>query len=216
MDDGARIYEVRSCIRGFHVYCTIRTPVLGESLSCERQNDNLCDRYAVSTILQGTIVGHVPKNISCLCSLFLGQGGKITATVTGNRQRSYDLPQGGLEIPCLLTFRGLQQQIEKVKHLIEELKLGKTQSLVESVDATSRERAEQDRQIKVEDKVEKDSMTSVSSCEEAPMSPWIQFQKWTLTLLDRDQLTKGEKLSDNVINFVQTLLRHQFPRPMVS
>ena len=77
--------------------------MLRESLTCERQNENLHDRYAVRTILQGMIVGHVPKNISCLCSSFLGQRGTITAAVIGNRQHSYDLLQGGLEM-CVETF----------------------------------------------------------------------------------------------------------------
>ena len=35
---------------------------------------------------------------------FLRRGGSITSQVNGHRRYSSDLPQGGLEIPCVLTF----------------------------------------------------------------------------------------------------------------
>ena len=35
----------------------------------------------------------VKRKISCLCSLFLGKGGSVTATVTGRRRLSVDLLQ---------------------------------------------------------------------------------------------------------------------------
>jgi len=50
-----------------------------------------------------TVAGHVPRSISSICSIFLRQGGSINSRVNGHRHSS-DLPQGGLEIPCVLTF----------------------------------------------------------------------------------------------------------------
>ena len=52
---------------------------------------------------EGTIVGHLTRKITRVCSLFLRQGGSITCTVTGHRRYSSDLLQGGLEVPCMLT-----------------------------------------------------------------------------------------------------------------
>ena len=90
-------FSIVSCIRGFDVYRDIWTPVLDEALVCAQQSGNPHDHYAVSMLKRGTIVGHLPKKISRLCPLFLGQGRCIIATVTGDCQHSHDLPQGG---PC--------------------------------------------------------------------------------------------------------------------
>ena len=53
---------------------------------------------------EGVIVGHIPCIISCVCTLFSGCGGAIQCTVTGPRKYSYDLLQGGLELPCTYRF----------------------------------------------------------------------------------------------------------------
>ena len=37
---------------------------------------------------------------------FLRRGGTISCEITGRRKYSHDLPQGGLEVPCVLTFKG--------------------------------------------------------------------------------------------------------------
>lgn len=51
--------------------------------------------------------------------LYQQRGGDITCKVTGNRQYSCDLPQGGLELPCKLTFCWPNKEIAKVKHLLQ-------------------------------------------------------------------------------------------------
>ncbi len=102
---------VRSVIRGFHIYSTTWTPVLQETLKCKRQSENVLDRYAVAVIKQNNgIVGRLPRKISILCSLFLRGGGSLRCQVAGSRQRSSDLPQGGLEIPCLITVKGKKRK----------------------------------------------------------------------------------------------------------
>ena len=63
---------VPSCIRGYHVYGEIWTAVLNEQLSCEREIGNVVDRYAVAAKNDsGITVGHVPRKISRICSIFL-------------------------------------------------------------------------------------------------------------------------------------------------
>ena len=56
------------------------------------------------------VVGHVPKKISTICSLFL-RSGTITCEVNGSRQYSADLHQGGLEVPCKLRFACCDQEL---------------------------------------------------------------------------------------------------------
>jgi len=56
-------FTVSSCIRGYHVYGTTWTAVLGEQLLCDREPTNVVDRYAVAAKKPGTgaIDGHLPK-----------------------------------------------------------------------------------------------------------------------------------------------------------
>ena len=65
----------------------------------------------------GAIVGHLPKKISRHRSMFILQGGTIKATVIGRRRYSSDLAQGGLEIPCKLTFCGEPKEIQKLRRV---------------------------------------------------------------------------------------------------
>ena len=66
-------------------------------------------RYAVAVKTDGPVIGHLPRKVSRVCSLFLRRGGHIHCTVTG---RKSDLPQGGLEIPCLLLFYDIAEAKE--------------------------------------------------------------------------------------------------------
>ena len=112
-------------VRGYHEYKSIWTnPFDGEELICEREVGNHSDPQAVavkkeiSHVLQ--IVGHVPRRISSICSIFIRRGGVIRCRVTGLRRYSSDLPQGGLELPCILTFIAKDfEEGSKAKRLIE-------------------------------------------------------------------------------------------------
>ena len=53
---------------------------------------------------ESTVIGHVPRQISPLCSVFIRRGGSITCIVNGPRRYSADLPQGGMELLCKLMF----------------------------------------------------------------------------------------------------------------
>ena len=90
---------------------------IGEVLACEREPHNVEDRYAVAVKKDEAIIGHLPRNLSRVCSLFIRRGGSIECTVTGARRYSADLPQGGLEIPCLLLFKASPKEVKKLKKL---------------------------------------------------------------------------------------------------
>ena len=112
--------STNTVIRGHHIYKEVWMPSMGEVLQCEKEEGNSHDLYAVAVKKLDSIVGHVPRIILTLCHLFLSRGGSITCTVTGIRKYSDDLPQGGLEVPCLLTFRGDEPAIEKVRNLLHD------------------------------------------------------------------------------------------------
>ena len=103
--------EIASCVRGHHVYKATWKPKAGEKLECRREEDKLHYPYAVAMKKGEKIVGHVPRKISAACSLFLKkEDTTITCTVTGITEFSHDLLQGGLEVLCLLLFRGIWQR----------------------------------------------------------------------------------------------------------
>ena len=64
-------------VRGHRVYQQVWTPVSGESLICAREEDNVHDHYTVVVLQHDTIVGHLPRNISTVCSLFIRRSGSI-------------------------------------------------------------------------------------------------------------------------------------------
>ena len=106
-------------VRSFHVYRDIWEAAVGEVLDCEREPGNAKDRYAVAVKKDATVIRHLPKKISRICSLFLRQEGSIQCTVTGRRWYSFDLPQGGLEIPCLVKFTAKSKEVKKLKQLLK-------------------------------------------------------------------------------------------------
>ena len=112
-------FMVDVCVRGYHIYKDIWPAVIGEVLACEREPSNSQDRYAVAVKKDETIVGHLPRKLSRICSLFLRRGGTICCTVTGSRRYSVDLPQGGLEVPCSLLFTATPREVAKLKKLLK-------------------------------------------------------------------------------------------------
>ena len=64
------------------------------------------------------VVGHLPRQLSRILSLFLLENGTIDCVVIGGRRYSSNLPQGGLEILCKLIFNGKHDDIKKLKHLL--------------------------------------------------------------------------------------------------
>ena len=115
-------FSIESVIRGYHEYKDVWVAVVGEELLYTREPTNREDRFAVAVTKDSNIVGHKPRKISALYSLFLRQSGSITCRVTGSRQYSRDLFQGGLEVPCILTFSCASKdgnRLEKVRGLIK-------------------------------------------------------------------------------------------------
>ena len=99
-------FNLDSCVRGHHIYKVWR-PVNGETLTTKPEFGNLHDPYFVAVVTSDdTVVGHLPRTISTFCHIFLRRSGNIFVKITGKRKHLTDLPQGGLEVPCSLTFVG--------------------------------------------------------------------------------------------------------------
>ena len=81
---------ISSCMGGYHVIVCkdIWSPSVGDKLECRREPTNVQDRYAVAVVYKrrtdvddDTTVGHLPRKVSCVCSLFIRHGRTITCEI---------------------------------------------------------------------------------------------------------------------------------------
>ena len=77
-------------IRGYHEYQGIWEAEVGENLTCIREPGKVRDPYAVAVTKPESliIVGHVPRKMSAICSLFLRKGGSIIRKWLANATNS--------------------------------------------------------------------------------------------------------------------------------
>ena len=78
-----------------------------QSMRNLRDGQSLCS-FAIAIVKSHQTIGHVPVKFSTVCSLFLSHRGTIMCKVTGSRQHSQDLLQGGLESLYLDIWGGLE------------------------------------------------------------------------------------------------------------
>ena len=204
MDPGTEAFCLNSVVRGHHIYKDIWSSVHGEELHCRCEFGNVHDLYrvyTVSVIKHGTgIMGHLPKRISTPCHLFLKKGGSISCTVNGRRQYSSDLPQGGLEVPCRLVFKGNKKNIDKIRLLLQESEGMSAEIKREVVNV------EKGSEV-IDCTVDENVVLAATNSERT----WVQANRCTLTLADKKTLlTFGSSLTDKHVNYAQALLRRQF------
>ena len=63
-------------------------PFIGHRLGCAGERSNREDTFAVAMKRGTETVGHVPRTISCVCTLFLQQRGFISCDVTGSSNQA--------------------------------------------------------------------------------------------------------------------------------
>ena len=132
------------------------------------------------------IVGHVLRKISAACSLFLRANDTINCIVTAGRRFSADLPQGGLEVPCKLMFKGQNAFVTKIK------------KLVLPIIHPAEELACKRRKI--------DTSISLASC------LWICINaRYHLNEEEKSVISSRGQLTDKHINFALEILKKQFP-----
>ena len=185
--------RLSSCIHGFHKYQAIWEPTHGEELDCCSEIGNTSDPYAVSVMKGREVVGHVPCKISRMCAVFMRNGGSIKCTVTVNRRYSCDLPQGGMEIPCLLRFFGQDKWLKKVSKLIEDLCFGdNSEGRGNSSENNDVSDIAEYELVKKQAKMDNDSIVIVDSPvqgeKEATINVWVQCDVCTLNFEDKKSL----------------------------
>ena len=105
--------EIEYVVRGYHVYKDKWEPLVGETLDCEKEISNPHDLYSVAVVHRKKgVVGHLPRTISRVSSSFIDKGSVIQVCITAKRQHS-ELPQGGLDLPCKISFSGPQNIVKK-------------------------------------------------------------------------------------------------------
>ena len=199
------LHVVDSCVRGFHVYKDIWMPITGEVFSCEREDRNPMDPYAVAIKRGSKVIGHVPWKISAACSLFMQRRGSVICrTIDSHHQYSSDLPQDGLQIPCQLVFQSEDTElIAKIKKIMQsappiDLKPAKTipKRKLES-------RLELSHEVTVEPVKKKDRLsdnqvidllTGLSVRDATKEIAWVKFGRQILTTADKDIISRGMAL----------------------
>ena len=58
------------CVRGYHVHKDMWNPPVGETVNCKHQDGNPEDPYTITLQKDGVTVGHVPRTILCICTIF--------------------------------------------------------------------------------------------------------------------------------------------------
>ena len=129
-------FSMESMVRGQHIYKDRWCPYINKELTCHQERHNYHNPFAVSVQKSSIVVGHVPQQISAICYIFLGKhSSSISCKITGSRRFSHDLPQGGMEVPCMLTFQGQKNLVEKTRNTITKLKIGMS-TLVKATGST--------------------------------------------------------------------------------
>ena len=178
---------------------------------------------AVKKVIGGEerVVGHVPRRISAICSLFIRRGGRILCTVSGSRRYSADLPQGGVAIPMKLIFTATRkQEATKAKKLIEgTLCINVTRDV-----ASSEERVEAISEAQGTSNSASPAVTSCKPGQSVSATDEVNLidhelhtveeppkKRLSLSIL-RAYVIMGNQLTDIEINVAQLLLKKQFPK----
>ena len=108
-------YFTKGVVRGHHIYKVLWTPLVGEVLPVDVEENNVHDPNAVAVRKTGVIVGHVPRVTSRTVWYFVRRGGAVWCEVTGSRKKG-----NGLEVPCTYTFSGPNKLVKKLEALLTQ------------------------------------------------------------------------------------------------
>ena len=231
----AYVFRVVSKVRGYHVYQSLwPNPFIGEEVSCERETGNGHDPQAVAMMKMiddnEHVVGHVPRTISSVCSIFIRRGGNIVCRITGNREYSADLEQGGVQLPCTLTFstpKSEESQKTRKSFKILSIDTCETEETMET-DADTKPclntKVKDSEPALAEPLADKDLVQcSTTTLDEEKNFEFVDLTHFTdgdvlapamkkSKVFDSEGIIMGNELSDDEINLVQHLLKEQFSK----
>ena len=96
----ANVFTQDGVIHGHHVYKQVWTPFIIEELTLQQESHNSHDRFAVTVMKEGSVVGRVPRELSRAYWMFIEQGGLLS--VGNNReQRAWKGTGGAMCIQIL-------------------------------------------------------------------------------------------------------------------
>ena len=179
-------------------------------LTCRRETGNIEDPYAVAVIKDENdateaVVGHVPRRISTMCSMFLRRDGVIVCTVVGPKRYSADLVQGGMEIPCKYLFTGKEDIVGKLQKLLPP-------DMIQCASKPAKHEYEKNmKRRKVDDLDITVSDIDQEVCCNLENELWVKCGSYSLLFHDRNKLRDGNDLSDMHMNFGQMLIKQQYP-----
>ena len=86
-------FSFTAAVRGFHVYCRVWLPHIGQRLSAEREHGKVDDRFAIAIREHGgtradearPLVRHLPREFSKVLWYFLLHGGVVECEVMGRK-----------------------------------------------------------------------------------------------------------------------------------
>ena len=172
-------------------------PVTGEVLSCEIEDENLFDPYAVAIKKGSEVIGHVPHKISAACFLFLEMSGTLTCEITdSNHQYSFDLPQGGIHIPFKLILKSRDSMLMmKIKWLVQSvppIECKQTAPSKRKLDSESSQKPSAKKMKALKHQAElpiidldSKNMAGPSDHNIAKEIPWVNLGKQTFTTVDK-------------------------------
>ena len=85
-------YEKASVVKGHHIYKAVWTPVIGEGLHTQLEENNKHNEYTVVVILDGRTVGHLPGTVSLVSWFFLRLPPRLEALFQQCKTSAYELP----------------------------------------------------------------------------------------------------------------------------
>ena len=101
MTNTLKVTKFSAAGRGYHYYGSIWFPEKEEQLDCSHDFCNVFDIFAIKTSKpDGTVVGHLLREISRATKFLLDRGAQVSATITSTDYQRSPLVQGGLEIAC--------------------------------------------------------------------------------------------------------------------
>ena len=121
--------------------------------------------------------------------------------MTGSRKYSDDLEQGGLEIPCVLIFKGSAKVTTKAKKLVESALATEATSIQAS---KKRKTDNYDFPVTVSSVATSEGQSGSDST-----NTWATLKGFTRE--DQHHIESGKKLNDLLINIAQEILKKQFP-----
>ena len=110
MTNKLKITKFSTAVRGYHYHGSTWFLDKEEQLVCSHDFGNVFDIFAIKTCKpDGTVVGHLPHEISRATKFLLDRAAQISAILTSTDYRRSRSVQGGVEIACkvIVKFPGI-------------------------------------------------------------------------------------------------------------